>query len=100
MLSSALFQATKEEFDAIFPDGQDMELLENLIGRFGDEAYGAVLTSVWDRPILKRDAHGIHGTLLFDNGHPRALMPTSKREIDWDSRSINQAQQDLFAKHR
>ena len=96
----SLFQATEEEFNAIFPDGQDIELLEDLIDRLGDEAAGAVLTSVWDRPILKRDAQGIHGTLFFDNEHRKAHIPTSKREIDWDSRSINQAQQDLFARHR
>jgi len=96
----SLFQATEEEFDAIFPDEQDMELIEDLIERLGETAVALVLASVWQRPILKRDAVGIHGTLFYDNEHRRKHMPASKREIDWDDRSINQAQRDLFARYR
>jgi hypothetical protein len=96
----SVFQATAEEFDAIFPDGRDMELAEDLIDRLGDDAAGAVLAPLWSRPILKRDALGIHGTLFYDNEDRRAYIQPSKREVDWDSRSINQAQRDLFAKHR
>jgi hypothetical protein len=31
----SVFQATDEEFDAIFPDGRDMELVEDLVDRLG-----------------------------------------------------------------
>lgn len=65
----SVFQATEEEFAAIFSDGRDMELVEDLIERLGDEVAGSVLTPIWNRPILKRDALGIHGTLLYDNEH-------------------------------
>ncbi|WP_190362258.1 hypothetical protein [Rhizobium rhizogenes] len=73
-----------------------MELVEDLIQRLGDEAAGSVLESIWNRPILKRDALGIHGTLFYDNEHRRDHIPPSKREIDWDDGSINKAQRDLF----
>ncbi|PZO87153.1 MAG: hypothetical protein DI623_15245 [Sphingomonas sanxanigenens] len=95
----SVFQATAEEFDVIFPDGRDMELVEDLIDRLGEEAAGAVLTPLWDRPILKRNALGIHGTLFYDNDDRRGHIPPSKREVDWDSGSVNQAQRDLFARH-
>ena len=49
---------------------------------------------------VERDALGIHGTLFYDNEDRRAHIPPSKREVDWHSRSVNQAQRDLFAKHR
>lgn len=39
----SIFQATEEEFAAIFPDGQDMELAEDLFERLGDEEAGRVL---------------------------------------------------------
>ncbi len=58
-----------------------------------------MLTPLWGRPILKRDALGIHGTLFYDSEHRREHIPLSKREVDWDSSSINQAQRGLFAKH-
>lgn len=96
----SVFQATAEEFDAIFPDGRDMELIEDLIDRLGGEAAGAVLNPLWERPILKRDALGIHGTLFYNNEYRRDHIPLSKREVDWDSLSVNQAQRDLFARHR
>lgn len=96
----SVFQATDEEFAAVFPDGRDIELVEDLIDRLGEEAAGSVLTPIWGRPILKRDALGIHGTLFYDNADRRDHIPTSKREADWDSGSVNQAQRDLFAKHR
>ncbi len=94
----SLFQATEEEFNAIFPDRRDMELVEHLFDRLGDDVAAAVLKPLWDRPILKRDAMGIHGTLYYDNKH--RIIPSTKREVDWDDSAVNQAQRDLFARHR
>ncbi|MBU6395996.1 MAG: hypothetical protein KGQ75_15605 [Sphingomonadales bacterium] len=96
----SVFQATAEEFATIFPDGQDIELIEDLAERLGEQSANLVLEPIWNRPILKRDALGIHGTLFYDNDDRREHIPTAKREIDWDERSINQAQRDLFASHR
>lgn len=94
----SLFQATDDEFDAIFPDGRDMELAEDLIDRLGDVEASRVLTPLWSRPILKREAVGLHGTIFYDNEHRQ--LPASKCEVDWDIRSINPAQRELFARHR
>jgi len=94
----SLFQVTDEEFAAIFPDGCDMELIEDLIERLGEDTTSRLLKPIWGRPILKREAHGLHGTLYYDNEHRR--IPTSKREVDWDDRSINPAQRELFSRHR
>jgi len=96
----SVFQATDDEFAAVFPDGRDIELVEDLIDRLEEDAAGSTLTLIWGRSILKRDALGIHGTLLYDNEQRRDHVPPSKREVDWDSGSVNQAQRDLFAKHR
>ena len=96
----SVFQATDEEFAAIFPDGRDIELVEDLNERIGERTAGSVLTPIWGRPILKRDALGIHGTLFYDNDHRRHHIPPSKREVDWADSSVNQAQRDLFAQHR
>ena len=94
----SLFQATDDEFAAIFPDGADMEKIEDLIDRLGNGEASQLLTSVWSRPILKRDASGLHGTLFYDNEDRQ--LPASKREVDWDEQSLNSAQRELFARHR
>jgi hypothetical protein len=96
----SVFQATDEEFAAVFPGGRDVELVEDLIDRLGEEIAGSVLTLIWGRPILKRNALGIHGTLFYDKEDRRDHIPPSKREVDWASSSINRAQRDPFAKHR
>lgn len=96
----SVFQATEEEYAAIFPDGRDIELVEDLTERLGDETADRVLAPLWNRPVLKRDALGIHGTLFYDNEHRRRHIPQSKREVDWDDGSINPAQRALFSLSR
>lgn len=96
----SLFQATDAEFAAIFSDGQDMELVEDLCERLGDDAASSILAQLWARPILKRDAMGIHGTLFYDNDDRRSHIPASKREVDWNPLYINQSQRDLFLRNR
>lgn len=63
------FQATEEEYAAIFPKDCDMELVEDMIKRLGEKEAGRVLATLWNRPILKHDAMGLHGTLFYDNEH-------------------------------
>ena len=94
----SVFEATEQEFEVIFPAGRDIELIEDLIARVGDDAAGLVLTPMWSRPILKRDAVGIHGTLFYDNAD--RIIPLTKREVDWEENAINPAQRDLFRRHR
>ncbi len=96
----SIFQATDAEFAVIFPGGQDIELAEDLVERIGEERAHAVMTPIWDRPILKRDAMGVHGTLFYDWDRRRTDLPTSKREVDWDEGSINEAQRRLFRSAR
>ena len=85
----SIFQATEEEYSQIFPDGRDMELIEDLIERLGEGEVARLLNPLWDRPIPKRGAMGLHGTLFYDIENRR--VPPSKREIDWDEHSINSA---------
>ena len=94
----SIFQATDEEYAAIFPADRDMELAEDLFDRLGSKKANLILTPLWSRPILKRDANGIHGTIFYNNEQRR--IPASKREVDWDDDCINSAQRELFARHR
>jgi hypothetical protein len=97
----SLFQVTEEEFAAIFPgDGQDMELIEDFTERVGEEQALRILLPAWERPILKRDAQGIHGTLYYEYADRKWYLPASKREVDWDDYCINSAQRRLFASKR
>jgi hypothetical protein len=97
----SIFQATREEFFEIFPGpGQDMEIAEDFVQRVGEARATQILTPIWERPILKHDAKGIHGTLYYDYQQRRQYLPESKREVDVDELSINSAQRELFAANR
>jgi hypothetical protein len=93
----SLFQATDDEFAMIFPgEGQDMELVEDFVARLGDAEASRIMGPIWTRPILKRDAMGLHGTLFYDGQLKRRHLPKTKREVDHDPLSLNQSQQELF----
>ncbi|WP_454598977.1 hypothetical protein [Qipengyuania sp. SM2507] len=96
----SIFQATEDEFAMIFPDGSEMEIAADLVERVGEDEAGRVLDALWQRPVLKRDAMGIHGTLLFDADDRREFLPGSRREVDWDERFVNEAQRKLFRSQR
>lgn len=97
----SIFQATDEEFDAIFPAaGQDIEFGEDFHDRIGSEHAANILAPIWERPILKRDARGIHDALYYNYADRRQYLPATKREVDRDDLTINSAQRILFASKR
>lgn len=97
----SIFQATNDEFHEIFPGpGQDMEISEDFAKRAGETRAAQILHAIWERPILKRDAKGIDGTLYYNAGRKRHYLPSSKREVDFDTSAINSAQRKLFAENR
>ncbi len=97
----SIFQATDEEFDLIFiGDQQDMEFIEDFLARVTPDVATSVLTLIWERFILKRDAQGIHGTLYYEYESRRRCLPVSKREVDWAESAIDEAQRRLFASRR
>jgi len=96
----SIFQASADEFTQLFPNGQDMEIAEDFIERVGEIRATKIFDTLWERPILKRDANGIHGTLYFNYASKRLAVPKSKREVGFDDSAINQAQRRLFAEWR
>jgi hypothetical protein len=97
----SIFQATEREFDTIFPaPGQDIEIVEDYVSRVGEEQAERTLCELWKRPIHKRDAQGIHGTLFYDYTDRAIHLPQSKREIDRVPAQLNEWERALYAKLR
>lgn len=96
-----IYQATEEEFQRIFPEqGQDIEFIEDFIKRMGRRAAGLILTRIWERPILKFEAMGIHGTLFYEYADRRHHFPDSKRECDLSRTVLNDAQRIMMQRFR
>lgn len=74
----SIFGATKKEFELIFPDAQDIEFIEDFIERVGDSVAGKVTEAMWKRPVNKKNAQGIHGTLFYQLIEKKRYYPTKK----------------------
>lgn len=96
----SVFQATDEEFAKLFPNGEEIDVIEDVIERAGEAVADEIFARLWERPILKSEVQGIHATLIYDEPSRRDHLPISRREIDWDDGSINEAQRRLFRSRR
>ena len=96
----SLFQATQMEFDALLPDGREMALIEDVVARLGEEATADLLARIRERPVLKRHALGLDGTIFFGWADRSHHIPPSGRELDWPESALNPAQRRLFAARR
>ena len=74
----SLFAATDEEFNVIFPNGADIEFAEDLFDRVGDDAGTKITSAIWKRPVDKKAALGIHGTLFYQLLQKKRYYPAKK----------------------
>jgi hypothetical protein len=74
----SIFAATDEEFEAIFPAGADIEFIEDFVDRVGEEKATKITVELWKRPVAKKEARGIHGTLFYQLTHKKRYYPTKK----------------------
>lgn len=92
----SIFQATEEEFSLIFPEpNQDIQYVEDLADFPKHHEIDSALKRMWERPIRKRDAHGIHGTLFYELERYKQVF-SQKREEAVDPSAVNAAQRRLF----
>jgi hypothetical protein len=97
----SIFQATDDEFAAIFPGlDQDLEVVEDYVARVGEDEASETLSRLWERPIYKHNVEGIHGTLFYDYKEKAKYLPKSRREIDRAAGQINEAERALYARLR
>ena len=76
-----IYSFTDGEFSIIFPEpGQNVEFIEDVSERVGDEQLGKILAPVWKRFVNKADVVGIHGTLFYQLQYKKKYYPTKKEE--------------------
>ena len=51
----SVFQATDDEFTTLFPNGEEMDVIEDVIERVGEAASEPIFNRIWNRPILKTE---------------------------------------------
>ena len=75
-----IFAATDEEFALIFPNGEDVAFIDEVLARGPAMELDAAFTRIWTRCIRKRDAKGIHGLLFYELEHKKQYYPTRRDE--------------------
>lgn len=75
-----IFEATEEEFGLIFPEGQDVAFIDEVMARGPENELNEAFTRIWQRRILKRNAMGIHGVLFYELDHKKQYYPTRHDE--------------------
>lgn len=70
-----IFAATEEEFELIFPTGQDVAFIDEVLSRGPADALETAFSRIWQRRLRKHDAVGIHGLLFYDLDHKKQYYP-------------------------
>ncbi|MEO6389243.1 MAG: hypothetical protein ABIT16_05970 [Croceibacterium sp.] len=81
----AIYAVTDDEFALIFPGGeQDIEFIDDVVNRLGEDRAGQLMDPIWDRVVPKPEVNGIHGTLFYGLSEKKKFYE-NKREpvIDW-----------------
>jgi hypothetical protein len=75
-----IFQATDEEFSLIFPAGQDIGFIDEVMARGDRAVLDQAFAKIWKRRIPKAQAMGIHGILFYELDHKKRYYPTRRDE--------------------
>ena len=75
-----IFAATEEEFSLIFPEGQDIAFIDEVMSREPKRKLDEVFSNIWARRVQKINAMGIHGVLFYELEHKKQYYPTRKDE--------------------
>lgn len=75
-----IFAATEEEFALIFPAGQDVAFIDEVLARGPKKQLGEALGRIWERRLPKREAMGIHGLVFYGLEHKKKYYPTRRDE--------------------
>jgi hypothetical protein len=75
-----IFSATDEEFDLIFPAGQDVAFIDEIYQSGRADALDEAFTQIWRRRIRKIDVSGIHGVIFYELAEKKIYYPTRRDE--------------------
>ncbi|MBT2746008.1 MULTISPECIES: hypothetical protein [unclassified Lysobacter] len=59
----------------IFPEGQDVAFIDEVLARHPSETLDPVFARLWRNRLAKRDANGIHGLLFYRLEEKKVFYP-------------------------
>lgn len=64
-----------EGFRCLFPDGQDVAFIDEVLARGDPDRLDAVFERLWKRRMPKHEINGLHGLLFYGLEHKKAYYP-------------------------
>ncbi|MFB9980978.1 hypothetical protein ACFSQQ_24585 [Mesorhizobium kowhaii] len=77
-----IYAVADEDFELIFPNGQDIEFIEDFVKRVGRKRAGKIVESLNKDLQKKTVVNGIHGTLFYELKSQKKHLYTNKRFSD------------------
>jgi hypothetical protein len=75
-----IFAATDDEFAMIFPVGQDVAFIDEVMVSAPQEKLDHAFAAIWQRRVAKAEVYGIHGVLFYEMAHKKRYYPTRRDE--------------------
>lgn len=75
-----IFAANEDEFAMLFPAGQDVAFIDEVMVRAPKAELDRALAAIWQRRVAKADVNGIHGVLFYEMAHKKRYYPTRRDE--------------------
>jgi hypothetical protein len=77
-----VFAATDEEFAIMFAaEGQDVAFVDEIVAAGPKTAVDDAFKKLWSRPVDKKTAVGLHGTLFYELDFKKQFYP-NRRDSD------------------
>jgi hypothetical protein len=64
-----------EGFRCLFPDGQDVAFIDEVLARGDADRLDAVFARLWERRVPKPEVNGLHGLLFYEMEHKKPYYP-------------------------
>lgn len=80
-----IFACTNEDFEVLFPGGTNIAFHDEIWARSKNakhlkERLEKIFSDLWNHPLRKADAMGIHGIIFYQLEHKKQFYPTRKDE--------------------
>lgn len=70
-----IFAIDEAGFALIFPEGQDVAFIDEVMARHPPAVLGPVFERLWRQRLPRREANGIHGLLFYELDEKKAFYP-------------------------
>jgi len=76
-----VFAVEDADFELLFPPGQDVAFIDEVLARHPPQALDPVFERLWRARVPKREAMGLHGLLFYDMDHKKPFYPQRVDEL-------------------